>query len=72
MFQLWVMDRLMTTDLTDLRGLCLDFGILIASSPLDFAVSFAALSASSLPSMSLCPGIGVSNSVVVIYLCQDK
>ena len=53
-FQSLLIDRFIRTDLADLRGLCIDFGI-VASFPFDFAACFAALSTVSLPSMSLWP-----------------
>src|SRR5579859_1435724 len=61
----------MRTDLADLRGLCVDLGMM-ASSPLDFAASFAALSASSLPSMSLCPGIHLISTCMLLSSMSDS
>jgi len=52
------MFSLMLTDLADLRGLRMDLGML-GSRPADFAAIFTALSTSSLPSTSRCPGTNV-------------
>ena len=54
-FQSWVISRFMLTNLAALRGLWMVRRMFIWVPP-EFAASFAALSAFSLPSMPLCPG----------------
>src|SRR5579859_1084502 len=61
----------MRTDLTDLRGLCVDFGM-VASSPFNFTACFMALSASLLALMSLCPGIHLISVCMFLVLASDS
>src|SRR5438046_2998185 len=57
-FQSVFVGCLIQLDLDTLRGGCCIFGML-GLTPFNKAASFAALSASSLPSISMCPGIQV-------------
>ena len=55
----------------NLKGLCVDLGAM-TSSPLDFAASFTALSASSLPLMSLCFGIHLISTFRFLLSMSDS